>query len=505
MASRLSPEGILATVDRGLSAFDWQPDNLPTADQEERAARLYLDGLLHAENPAQAVAELEPSLIRHVILASGIEDHLDILPLLTRDQMTHIMDFEGWSDGQINPTQTARWLQLHRQAKQGELFRRFRDFEEEFQLGFLGPLVEIFDLEAYEELSQTEQDQLHRLPCGEVFYKIKSQDEEIIRFVQTLMEEALSADIQFAYSMLAHAAYMPPSEQEALANQFREARLEEEGFVSPAEAAKIFLASSAEATIRKWTGLNTSGWLEAFTENRSKNNQTQTTKQPSEVKSVVAHERSDLPSDSMTIETALADCEPGVAADLVTGLSHLANTLAVATGLDPTNRNGLRLILAHTKGYCNFGLEVLAEFGRKFGGEMTDNGDNKPAKIVATEHPASLFKVAIAIFDQIRLTTIDTLEAQGLINPGSATKLRQLLFGRKFGLLLNQLDLDLLDSAGVEATEVIKGIFNRFPVYPVVDSSQQKMHFKPVHDLNNLAKLLVWVAQLQNFTSTVKH
>lgn len=486
MASRLSADSMLASTDRGLSASGWQPDNLPTGAEEERSARNYLNSLLQSKDPVMAVGQVEPSLIRHVIIASGVEDHLEVLPLLTRDQMTHIVDFEGWHDGQINPVQTARWLQLHRQAKPGELFRRFADLEEEFQLGLLGPLIEIFDLEAFEELPQTEQDQLRRLPCGEVFYKIKSEDEEVCRFIETLMEEALTADIQYAYSLLAHAAYLPPAEQEALAHQFREARMEEEGFVSPSEAAKVFIATNAEATVLQWTGLDVKTCLERIQKSAL------TTTNTGALKTIDFDGQPRLSS----IEHAMTACDPETASQFVTGLSHLANTLAVAAGLDPDNRNGLRLILAHTKGYCNLGLEILGE-------GTADAG--KLSQIIAKEHPATLFKVSVAICDQIRQNTIRTLEQQSALSPAAAHRLQQLLFSRKFGQILHQLDQDLLPSAGVEVTEIVKGLCNRFPVHPTLDSSQQKMTFRPVHDLSGLRQLLSWTQKLESLTPEMKH
>ena len=79
MASRLSNESLLSAFDRGLANFNWQVANLPSPIDEERGARAFLNGLLETEDAESLVQAVEPSLIRHVLLTAGIEDHLEIL------------------------------------------------------------------------------------------------------------------------------------------------------------------------------------------------------------------------------------------------------------------------------------------------------------------------------------------------------------------------------------------------------------------------------------------
>lgn len=493
MASRLSDETLLSAYDRGLASFDWQAANLPSPRDEERGARALLDGLLSTEDAAAQVQALEPSLIRHIILTAGIEEHLDLLPLLSQEQVTHIMDFEGWDADQLSPSGSARWLQLHKQAKPEELFRRFRELEEEFQMGLLGPLVETFDLDAYEKMGDAEQDALLRLPCDEVFYKIKSQDPEVRQFVEELVGQALAQDIEYAYSMLAHASYLPPSEQESLALRFRNARLEEEGFVTPEDASRLFLAAAGEDAILRWSGLNVAQFMNHLicSSTKSSAGLSESTSISTSVKS---------PNATMTLEAALAAASPEAAGSLAISLSHLANTLAVATGLDPDNHQGLRLILAHTKGYCNLGLELLASAGAPSG---TPLFVETATHVVSKEHPATLFKTSIAALDEVRRRTLDMLDLAGILTPETTQRIRRLLFSRKYGRIMNTLDFEALPTIGLEATEILKGLFNRFPLCPTTDVTGERMTFKPVYDLATLADLLRWTEQLKNISPTV--
>ena len=497
MASRLSDETLLSAYDRGLASFDWQAANLPSPMDEERGARALLDGLLSTEDAGTQVQAIEPSLIRHLILTAGIEEHLDLLPLLSQEQVTHMMDFEGWDAEQLSPSGAARWLQLHKQSKPEELFRRFRELEEEFQMGLLGPLVETFDLEAYEKMGDADQDALLRLPCEEVFYKIKSQDPEVRQFVEELVGQALAQDIEYAYSMLAHASYLPPSEQESLALRFRNARLEEEGFVTPEDASRLFLASAGEDAILRWTGSNVAQLMDrlicsaAGSNARSNTSLNDSTSISTFVKS---------PQTRMTLEAALAASNPEASGSLAVSLSHLANTLAVATGLDADNHQGLRLVLAHTKGYCNLGLELLASPGAESG---TPSLIETATRVVSKEHPATLFKASIAALDEARRRTLDMLEAAGLLTPEITQRIRRLLFSRKYGMIMTTLDFEALPTLGLEATEILKGLFNRFPLCPTTDMTGDRMTFKPVYDLATLADLLRWTEQLKNISPTV--
>lgn len=480
MASRLSNESLMSAFDRGLANFNWQVANLPSPIDEERGARAFLNGLLETEDAESLVQAVEPSLIRHVLLTAGIEDHLEILPLLSTDQMTHIMDFEGWNSNQISASGAARWLQLHKEANPKELFRRFRDLEEEFQMGLLGPLVETFDLDAYEKMNDVDQDDLQRLPCGEVFYKIKSEDPEVRVFIEELIAQALGRDIEYTYSMLAHASYLPPNEQEALALRFRDARLEEEGFVKAEDAARLFLVSPGEDAIHRWTGSNVAQFVERLM-GESINLLA--------AKEVAIAEAGTAPNTAMTIESALAACGQDAAGPLAVSLSHLANTLAVITGVESTNREGQRLVLAHTKGYCNLGLELL--------------GIASAVQILSAEHPATLFKTSIAVMDEIRRRTLDTLEMARLMTPETAQHIRRLLFSRKYGIIMTTLDLEALPLIGFEATEILKGLFNRFPLCPVINATGERMTFKPAYDVRTLAELLRWIDQVKKISPTV--
>lgn len=495
--SRVDPVAIssLAAADHGLANFAWQTDNLPTPVQEERSSRALLENILASTDPAGEIQALEPSFIRHIMLGAGIEDYLDVLPLLSRDQMTHIMDFEGWdSANRISLAGTMRWLQLHKQAQPGELFRRFKELEGEFQMAVLGPEIETWDLEAYEAMSQEEQDSLSRLPCGEVFYKIKTQDPESRQFIEELVNQALAKDIEYAYSMLAHASYLPPNEQEDLASRFRLARLEEEGFVTASDSARLFLAAGGEEAIQRWTGMTITALTDHLFATTSP-----AAADACEQALATTPAGKDKRQPAMTIEQALAAIDRADAAGMAGSLSRLANTLAVAAGVEGDNLPGLRRVLAHTKGYCNLGLELLAADPQ----DLVDI--SKAAKIVATGHPAILFKASVAVFDEARRRTIDMLEASGLIDCETAQQLRRLLFTRKFGLMMSLLDLKVLPVAGFEATEVLKGLFNRFPLCPVTTNSgdqgrpdSSRMTFKPVYDKSSLLELLRWVRQLRN-------
>ena len=150
----------------------------------------------------------------------------------------------------------------------------------------------------------------------------------------------------------------------------------------------------------------------------------------------------------------------------------------------------MKLVLAHTKGFCNLGLELLSP------GEPA-----LASRILSSEHPGTIFKVAVAVVDALRRRTIAALADAGILKGEIALRIQQLLFARKYGQILLLLDREAIDQLGLEATEVLKALFNRFPLCPV--SEGEKMVFVPVHNRAALVNLAQWCARLQELGRTL--
>jgi hypothetical protein len=72
---------------------------------------------------------------------------------------------------------------------------------------------------------------------------------------------------------------------------------------------------------------------------------------------------------------------------------------------------------------------------------------------------------------------------------------------RKFGALLWTIDTALIEVAGLETTEMLKGLFNRFPMVSeelVVEGGANRIQFRPVGSVADVHKLADAVASLRN-------
>jgi hypothetical protein len=361
---------------------------------------------------------------------------LELLPYLSQEQVTKFVDYDCWSKDRLSPAKVANWLKLFGEQGNEQMAKRFRDLDEELQLAFLGPLVRLYELDEFEKLPQEEQDKLHALPGGELWYSVT--EPELERSIEGLVNASLEVDVGYTISMLAHATYMPPNEQEDLERQFRQARLEEDGFVTFEEALRIFLPlPDALKLVDKWR---------------------------------VETAPQSLPTTTAT-EAVLLD----QALDLVreqggetlstvsNALMHGANTLCAVADIAPDDFDGLREVIGYQRSLVNLGLEILVGTDSK-----------RAAQVLTTEHPMHVLRLALTTLGHMQIQMLEKLSALGWI---VAKDWRILLGGERRGELLLRCDRVFAEPLGLELVENLKGFFNRFPIAAVLGSDgreQQK-------------------------------
>ena len=105
------------------------------------------------------------------------------------------------------------------------------------------------------------------MPCRTVFYEIVTEnDKETSNSLKLLSTQPKNIICVTLYSLLAHASHMPPGEQELLIKKFREARMEEEGFVPYDRSLELFAPFNQIKLLKKWDErkANTSSGLVEF-------------------------------------------------------------------------------------------------------------------------------------------------------------------------------------------------------------------------------------------------
>jgi hypothetical protein len=471
MASRLSDDEIRAVYDGGQQGLAIEAPNgraAPGGGLTHAFEIVDLDRLADREDAEAAVQAVPAQVVYRSLVAKGLSDSLEVLPLLSDEQVVRIFDYDVWRDDRLAPVEVAKWLSIWREIGKEELYRRFRSLDEEYQIAFLSGRVEMFDEEEYERLSQADQDSLTRLPCNTLFYRLTTEDPRIEEGVEALIEAALAGDVAYAYSLLNHAAYMPPNESEDGLARFRRARLEEDGFVSYEESLQAFRPVDLDELTRKWCGSAQAASLE-----------------PGPLAPRAGAEGRSL------LAVALEAAAAGMAAEdyevLMRSFAHLSNALCAASKVTTEDLAGQRRVLTMAQGLANLGLELVS--GRDL---------DRAVGVVRGEHPQVLFRAGLTAVRRLGEALMRRFASAKL---PKADELKRLFELGRHGLLLHAVDLALLPVLGFERAEVLKGLFNRFPVVPKgahtigsdvsSDEAAHRIIFAPVDSLARLAELAV--------------
>ncbi len=467
MASRLSEDSVKAVYDAGHQALLVQND--PTL-QLLTDAGVDLNALLHAENPQAAVQAVAPFALYQALKRHGVEDNLDILPLMSSEQVQRSFDYEAWESDRIEPLKACRWLALFKEVSDEEMANRFKTLEEEFQLALLSPFIEIIDEDAFEKLTDADQDTLYRLPCNTLYFRIKTADNRVEATIDGLVDAMMSVDINYAYSMLAHATYMPPTEQEDMAARFRRARIEEDGFVSYEESLETFLPLDLRE-------------LEA-----------RIAATPRGATDMVRQLRpDDAPFLVAAMQRGALTWTSEEYAEVTASYAFLANTLAAVSQIETDDLTAMRRILQQAQALAGLGLEHLSQ------GDVA-----LAAVLLRQEHPKTLFRAGLALVGQLQDQVLTQLEASGIVAANSLRKLWEL---RRPGAILARLDQDVLPVLGMRRTETLRGLFNRFPVRPETivpadaDGSPERMIFGPISSRSALED---FAAELAGFRGVLQ-
>ncbi len=426
MASRLSEDGLRAAYETGHQALIVKPE---AALALIAPTEVDLDALLNAEDPEVAVQAVPAHRLHSALRSRGIESAIDILPLLSTEQVTRMVDYEAWDGDALDPVHAFAWLALFKEIGPDEYATRFKSLEEELQLALVGPFVKLIEEDEFEKLGTGDQDEYRMLPSNDLYYKVRSEDPRIDEAIEGIVSSMLGVDINYCYALLAHAAAMPPAEQEAMAAQFRQARLEEDGFVTYAESLTTFVPlppSELEGKRRK----------------------------PLDAQALATTDLDHEPSFLVSAMRRGLEHWTAEEFEIVTqGFAFLANSLAAAAKIEPDDVHGMKRILAHAQSIAGLGLEELA------GGDL-----NIAAEVLRNEHPKILFRAGLTELNVLQGETIEHLKSARVPGADAIERLWRLA---RPGAVLARLDHDVLPVLGFERTEVLKGLFNRFPVRPV--------------------------------------
>ncbi len=467
MTGRLSEEAVVQSLDTGWQSLVWRSQF--SNKNSELMASVDIRALLESKDPEALVQAVPRRDMYLALVTQGPEDALDLLPYLSQEQFVSIIDHEAWQGGKLAIHQAIRWLDLFKHAGPEQLYRRFRELDEEYQVALLNPFIEMKDEESFEILNQEEQDQFTALPCNTLWWRVKGGDERVTEFVTSLIAAAIGEDTAYVYSLLGMAAMLPPNEQEALLKQFRDARLEEDGFVSLDESQEIFKSFDGASIYEKWKVIG-----ERFAAD------------PSRASIVEGTQGSQLFIDEvMQLAGKSGRADHEAIDNLQRGFAFLANALSAVCHVEPDDVNGLKSLLTQGRCLVSLGLETLS-----------GSDPVRAVDILFTEYPKTIFRFALSLADAIRLIAIDGLKT---IDQTKADKIESQWRAGKFGAALWTLDREFTGLLEFNDVEVLKGIFNRFPLVKADIMSAdgvQRSRFRPMETTVDFTQAMHDVRQI---------
>jgi hypothetical protein len=436
-----SPETAKKIYESGIQGF---LTAVPTSRESSPLSLALVDFdkvLQHPEAP-KIIQALPPQILYHSLMVRGVHDCLEVLPHLSTEQFVRICDYDIWHEDKLVPKRLFTWLSYYRELSPAQMVERFRSLDEEYQIAIMSPFIRTYTPEEYEKMTDVQQDSLYRFPGDALFYEITSPEKEIHEGIEQLMEASMGVDMNYAMALVSYASYQLVGESELQMQQFRNARLEEDGFVTYEESLSIFVPLNWKELEAKWPNVSTSSGEDARG-----------------LLAAVEDRSNQLFLKHVLQQGVRAGWSEEKIETLHRGFLYLSNALCSACHIEADDLHGLKRLLTHSQGLCSLALEALSR------------GDVERATLIlAEEAPQRLFRAGLGLVQELRQIIMDELLAAKV---SGAETLAKYLRQHKSGAMLDYMDRHMVEVLGFEETELLKGLFNRLPLLPIPQQSQE--------------------------------
>lgn len=423
MNHRISKQALIKSYQSGISSF-----RMVSAEVHDlnHSPAIDFSAILAQKKPEKLIRAIPSRDLFTALKELSAEDRLEVMDKISTEQLTSIVDYDCWSAGELISQKVFDWLEPYYDLEPAKLYERFSELEEEYQLSALEGFIKVYEPDEYEEMADSKQDSLYSFPGQAFYYEILSDDERVIRFIQKLLESAMAENMKYAISLVAHLAYMPPSESLLMLKQFRNARVEEEGFLSAEDAMDVYVPLS-ESDLK----LN----LESSR---------------GHVKGVLRSGRDSVSFIERVLEHGKTIWQAKDYERLRESFVFLANQLSVVSDIDPGQTRELRKLLFNSYQFCGFALEKLS------------NGDVEKATVILAElYPKRLFRIGVGYFSELRNTWTSVFAR---LCPDSIDQFKRHVASLRFGLALDWMDVNLGAFYDSTDLEQLKGLFNKQPL-----------------------------------------
>ncbi len=424
----------------------WEgPALAPTFHSLSRMGKL--NAILDLASPATFVQGLPTQELHQLIHHIGIEDAGLLVPYTTPEQFRTLLDLDLWIGSEICPERIERWIwSLDEFGPSNELPRRLKQVDPELIITILARWCRIQVREKMDESPYFPDDSVvFTTPDQRYFVELYGDDaNDRFPMIYHLIRALYQADLEQALQLLDKITIENPSEVEEELLRFRDARLQDLGFVSPDEAIQMYVFMSPKKTLAE---------LSSILDGPSGN--------------VFRHEGRPIgtsllglgaPDNFLATILGQTDC-PERQEQFITSFTYLCNRSSTIRILDLSDLDRWNEEARTIFGHLNIGLEYLAQGNLEAGGQILEK-----------MHLMELHRVGFSVITELSHTANRILKTLG-------SRDAKHLFDSPYA-------------------EVIAAVASRFPCYTeVVDGGLIDRPFKSLNEVDRL-RVLVSDAQV---------
>lgn len=287
--------------------------------------------MLEASNLPAQVAGLAPLEAYFIIKELGVDDALPILLLANAEQLQTCIDLDCWDGADFSPEDLDAWLAPFASEGGEALAKAFLLLDSELQVMFLAASVEVWDTRSEEEPEVD--DDVPRLETMDGFFVLHGKpvaEREVEPFM--LIQSLYRHDIHEAFRLLMAAKWEFTSGLEESEWGFRVGRLQDLGFPTRDDAARLFATPAPAPLCVPMMPV------------------------PCTLPAIYA---SALAEASLVTRAMARIADPSVLDRLESELVYLVNAAVVAYGESPRDLSHVGDIAARVRDTLSLGLEVL--------------------------------------------------------------------------------------------------------------------------------------------------
>ncbi|HEX5752128.1 MAG TPA: DUF6178 family protein [Archangium sp.] len=342
MSNGNGSKGNGSDIQQALSTLRRQLASLP--------AKQRLDALIESRDARALVRSLPAEDLYFTLMEVGLADSTELVQLASPEQFLTFVDLGGWKKDQVDLHQVLTWLRAARGDEAEDFLRKLRKVDTEIFELLVREFTLIHDLEENPDVHV--EGVTLETPEGRYLVEFKGVEGPELAAMRSILNDIIADNPFEAVRFLEATRWEVPGELEESAYRFRTGRLQDLGFPSLEEAARLF------------------GRVD-----------TGPTPAPAAVAALVATR-----AQPDYLDAAFRALEDVERENLEGELRYLANATLVAEVEDPGDLDAIRRVGEMVRDYLLLGLEHLT------GGDPT-----KAAQVVRDTETRRVFQVGFSL------------------------------------------------------------------------------------------------------------